>query len=93
MDDRNEQGRARELAQARYRFRWHVVVYVLVNLGLVFIWWTSGTGFFWPVFPIFFWGIGVGAHYLRAYHGTENAWVDRETERILREREGHSGAR
>ena len=52
--------RARELALARYRLRWHLPVYVLVNAGLVLIWWTSGAGFFWPAFPIVFWGLGVG---------------------------------
>jgi 2TM domain len=41
-------------------FRSHVLVYVLVNTFLVVIWVvTGGNGFFWPVFPIAGWGIGV----------------------------------
>ena len=33
---------------------------MLVNSFVVVIWLvTSGHGFFWPVFPIAFWGIGV----------------------------------
>jgi hypothetical protein len=40
-----------------------------------------------PAFPILFWGIGVVVHYLNAYRTREHAWIDRETERILRERD------
>jgi len=87
MDQTATHRRARELAQARYRLRWHLLTYVLVNIGLVFTWWGNGMGYFWPIFPIFFWGIGVVVHYLRAYRMGEPAWIDRETERILHERE------
>jgi hypothetical protein len=87
MDDKDRQRSARELAQARYWLRWHTLTYVLVNVGLVFIWWNGGMGYFWPVFPIFFWGIGLVVHYRRAYRTGEPEWIDRETEQILRERE------
>jgi 2TM domain-containing protein len=40
-------------------FRSHVIAYVLVNALLVGIWAVSGAGFFWPVFPILGWGIGL----------------------------------
>jgi hypothetical protein len=42
-------------------FRAHVRVYVTVNLMLVGIWAATG-GFFWPIFPMLGWGIGVGAN-------------------------------
>ena len=83
--------KARGLALARYRLRWHLPVYVLVNLGLVVIWWSTGSGFFWPAFPILFWGIGVFLHYLSAYRSNGNTWIDRETEDILREPTGQLG--
>jgi hypothetical protein len=37
---------------------------VLVNAFLVGIWWftTEGDGFFWPVFPILGWLIGIAMH-------------------------------
>ena len=79
--------RARELALARYRLRWHVPVYVLVNAGLILIWVNAGAGFFWPGFPIVFWGLAVVLHYLSAYRSDGSAWVDRETERVLDELE------
>jgi hypothetical protein len=41
-------------------FRGHLLVYILVNTFLVVIWLlTDPHGFFWPVFPIAGWGIGV----------------------------------
>ena len=41
-------------------FHGHLLVYILVNTSLVVIWLlTDPDGFFWPVFPIAAWGIGV----------------------------------
>src|SRR4051794_1904530 len=43
-------------------WRIHFTVYVLVNLMLIGIWAASGGGYFWPIWPMLGWGIGVGAH-------------------------------
>jgi uncharacterized ion transporter superfamily protein YfcC len=43
-------------------FRTHLLMYVLVNAMLVVIWAVTNTGFFWPIFPILGWGIGVAAN-------------------------------
>jgi hypothetical protein len=43
-------------------FRAHLLIYLLVNGFLVVIWAVTGAGFFWPVFPIVGWGIGVAAN-------------------------------
>ena len=41
-------------------FRSHLLVYILVNTFFVVIWLlTDPHGFFWPMFPIAGWGIGV----------------------------------
>ena len=45
--------------KAKRDFKTHVVIYVVVNLMLVAIWAFSGAGFFWPVFSILFWGVGL----------------------------------
>jgi eukaryotic-like serine/threonine-protein kinase len=42
--------------------RTHLTLYVLVNLFLIGIWAASGAGYFWPIWPILGWGIGVAAH-------------------------------
>lgn len=49
-------------------FRLHLLIYVMVNTFLVVLWLMSGRFlFFWPVFPIFGWGIGVAANFWDAY--------------------------
>ncbi len=61
----------RELALDRLKkqadFKLHVMIYLLVNGFLVVIWWVTGIPFFWPIFPIFGWGIGVAANWWDAY--------------------------
>ena len=42
--------------------RIHATVYVLVNVMLIAIWAASGGGYFWPIWPLLGWGIGVGCH-------------------------------
>jgi len=39
----------------------HVRAYVAVNVMLVAIWALTGAGYFWPIWPILGWGIGVVA--------------------------------
>jgi uncharacterized membrane protein YecN with MAPEG domain len=43
-------------------FTQHLVSYVVVNLLLVGIWAISGAGYFWPVWVIGGWGIGLVLH-------------------------------
>ena len=46
--------------QKRRAFTGHLLVYFLVNAACVVIWLMTGaTGFFWPVFLMLFWGIGL----------------------------------
>jgi 2TM domain len=40
-------------------FNVHLLAYLVVNAFLIAIWSVTGAGFFWPVFPLFGWGIGV----------------------------------
>jgi hypothetical protein len=56
----------------RHDFHGHLLVYVLVNAFLVVIWaLTTPGGFFWPVFPIVGWGIGVVMNAWDVYFGAE----------------------
>lgn len=36
--------------------------YVLVNLALIAIWAATGGGYFWPLWPLLGWGIGLASH-------------------------------
>ena len=68
MDDQAE---SREVAikrvKARRDFKTHVVVYVLVNALLVVIWAFSGAGYFWPIWIIAGWGIGLALNAWTVY--------------------------
>ena len=58
--ERAPRDRAVEQLKKRRDFRGHLLVYVLVNAFLVVIWAITGEhGFFWPVFVIGAWGIGL----------------------------------
>ena len=60
-------GRLRKKAE----FRTHLMIYVLVNGMLVLIWAMTGANFFWPVFPLAGWGIGLVAHAMETYRNEE----------------------
>ena len=65
-------------------FRIHLLIYMLVNSFLVAIWAMTGAGFFWPVFPIFGWGIGVAANAWAVYSRDvpSEAEIRREMDRL-----------
>lgn len=60
ISDQASRDRAVTQLKKRRDFHGHILVYVLVNAFLVVIWAVAGPhGFFWPVFPMVGWGIGV----------------------------------
>lgn len=87
IDEEQRRKRARVIAEERYGFFWHLGMYALVNVGLVGIWFFTGSDFFWPIFPMAIWGIFLVGHYVSAFRAPGRGWVDRETERILRKEE------
>jgi hypothetical protein len=69
--------------QKRTEFRTHAVAYVLVNSFLVVMWAVTGSGLFWPIFPILGWGIGVAFHAWDVYRQPPTeARIRREMERL-----------
>jgi len=78
---------ARKRLAERRGFVPHLIIYLVTNAGLAFVWLaTGGDSFFWPVFPILFWGAGLLAHAWSAFFTTPitDADVDREAERLDR---------
>lgn len=51
--------RAVKRLKKRRDFYTHLLVYLLVNGFIVGIWAVTGSGFFWPIFPMIGWGIGL----------------------------------
>jgi len=48
-------------------FRMHAVVYVVVNTMVLVIWLFTGAQFFWPIFPLSIWGMGLILHGYTVY--------------------------
>ena len=53
--------------KAKREFKNHLAVYLIVNALLVVIWAASGQGYFWPVWPIAGWGVGLAFNAWSAY--------------------------
>lgn len=51
-----------ERLKKKHDFYPHLIAYLAVNALLLGIWAATGADFFWPVFPILGWGIGVAFH-------------------------------
>jgi hypothetical protein len=70
--------------KAKNDFKIHLVVYLAVNAMLVVIWAFTNQGFFWPVFPMAGWGIGVVITGYVAYRGTiyTEEQIQREMEKL-----------
>ena len=74
LDSLADPMRARAIKQLKKRhdFMTHLLAYVLVNSFIVVIWAvTNSGGFFWPVFPIVGWGIGLVMNAWDVWHPAE----------------------
>jgi 2TM domain len=76
----------RELAIKRIKeknaFKVHLVAYLVVNAMLVVIWATTGAGYFWPIFVMAAWGVGVVINGYTAYRG--DAITEEQIEREMK---------
>lgn len=71
--------------RAKQAFRVHLTVYLAVNALLVIVWAITTAGYFWPVWPMLGWGIGVAAHAMATYTKPaeiSEADIDRELQRL-----------
>ncbi len=75
------QGGLRDQAVAavkrKHAFRQMLASYVIVNAFLIVIWAVSGAGYFWPVWVIGGWGLGLAFTAYKAY-GPREAITDDE---------------
>ncbi|MEO3862117.1 2TM domain-containing protein [Acrocarpospora sp. B8E8] len=52
----------------KWGLRAHLLAYVLANVAQVIVWWLyDPEHFFWPMWSIVFWGIGLVFHYWGVY--------------------------
>jgi hypothetical protein len=77
-------------ADMRLAFRSHLMAYVVVNGGLTAIYIATSFGhYFWPVWPMLGWGIGLAAHAAAVYmdgEGIRDRMIAEELEKLRRSR-------
>lgn len=85
----NEQQKDEQLwqvAKARVAFRWSLMSYFLLNGFLVGVWFfASGPrSYFWPMWSMLGWGVGIAFQYFQAYHGNKATSTQEEFEKLKR---------
>ncbi|HYF31923.1 MAG TPA: 2TM domain-containing protein [Chitinophagaceae bacterium] len=81
-----------EIAKKRAGFRSHFATYLIMQPFFWLVWWFTGgdtgddTGLPWAVWPTIGWGIGVFFHYLDAYVFHKDTSVQREYDKLVKER-------
>jgi hypothetical protein len=83
-----------QLAQKRASFKIHLLTYLAVNAFFWIIWFIKGRdtddGWPWPVWPMLGWGVGLFFHYMGAYIYPKDNSVDREYEKLKKQKENRS---
>ena len=64
--------RAERRVDIKIKFYRNLKAYVIVNAILAIINWLCTPEFWWVMFPLFFWGIGVLVDFLKAYVLVDN---------------------
>jgi uncharacterized ion transporter superfamily protein YfcC len=82
--DQDLRDRALKRLKKRRDFAGHLIVYVLVNSFLIVIWAVTSGGFFWPMFPLLGWGIGVAMNAWDVWRGGDfsEEQIAREVHRL-----------
>ncbi len=86
--DLTDRERAIRRLKKRRDFHGHLLAYTVINGFLVAIWAVTGARFFWPIFPILGWGIGVFFNAWDVYRSDtlSEERIEREIEHLRRER-------
>ncbi|MES2004607.1 MAG: 2TM domain-containing protein [Bacteroidota bacterium] len=73
-----------QIAKARASFRLSLAAYLFVNAFLIAIWFFSaGPGtYFWPIWPMIGWGLGMAFQYFHAYQGDKITSAQKEYEKL-----------
>jgi len=68
MDDYQQRREAAvKRVKSRRDFKTHVAIYIIVNLFLIGIWALGGQGYFWPIWVILGWGVGLALNAWEVY--------------------------
>ena len=75
------------IAKKRAEFKRHLAAYIIVNslfwIAVIAAAVRFGHMSYWPVFPTFFWGMGIFFNWYSAYHGDNDSMAQKEYEKLL----------
>jgi len=74
---------ATERVKAKKGFFSHLTAYILVNLMLIAIWYFTGAKYFWPMWVLLFWGIGLIVNAIAVFARRDTGWEKREVEKEI----------
>ena len=72
---------ATDRVRAKKGFYSHLTVYIVINLMLVAIWFFTGAGYFWPMWVMLGWGIGLVINGVAVFSRRDAGWEKREIEK------------
>ncbi|MET0801566.1 MAG: 2TM domain-containing protein [Actinomycetota bacterium] len=77
---------ARKRIVAKREFWQHLVAYVIINAGLIGIWFATGTDYFWPGWVLLGWGVGLAFHAWTTFgqQPIDESAIQREIDRMRR---------
>jgi len=81
----NLRARAEERVNLKIKFYRNLKAYIIVNAMLAIINGLFSPSFWWVMFPVFFWGIGVIVEFLKAYVFIDDFDSDSYRERKIQE--------
>lgn len=89
--DKELMARARKIVQKKHDLFINVIIYIAVNLMLIFIWYMTGAKFFWPIFCMFGWGLGIVAMAIDVVRFIDNKGYSDKVEREYQKLKRNSG--
>jgi hypothetical protein len=89
MDNQKKDDLLWQMAKKRAAFKWSLASYIFVNAFLIAIWYfssnESGYKYFWPIWPMLGWGLGIAFQYFGAYHGNKVFTAEEEYEKLKKQ--------
>jgi hypothetical protein len=79
-----EAARAEWVRRRREKFQRDFTVYLVMSAFFVVLWLLTSRSYFWPIWPILAWGLGMFFEWKKAYMMSEAA-IERGARRILRQ--------
>ena len=77
--------RAEEIVEKKIKFYRNLQAYLIVNAFLAVVNWFFTPEFWWVMFPVFFWGLGVFKDFLTAFVFTDGFSEDYRERKIQEE--------